>query len=236
VRKRSLESEGRPKRLGSLVVHSSEEEWLGEILEQLDQIVRATDGEFRLALAGGSTPYPLYSKMAARARANAEWHEWMTTLKVFFVDERQVSLAAPESNAGRLERLWEGLPATLFPILEAADYQRLLLDVRGKNPDEPLFHLIILGMGTDGHVASLFPGVTNPDGDLVFETKAPGSGPDRWSLSFQLLQDAASRWLVCRGPDKLEILWKGLAGRGTLPVEELLQGESIPLSCFFLLD
>ncbi len=121
----------------------------------------ASRGVFHVALAGGSTPRELYATLAREERAHfARWHAW-------FGDERRVPPDDEKSNFRMatqtlLEpadipeehwhpiRVWEGEPE------EAAQtYERELLMHLGPSPR---FDLVLLGMGADGHVASIFPG------------------------------------------------------------------------------
>lgn len=148
-----------------------------EILSDLDQLVQraleillakielaiAERGRFTIALAGGSTPKPLY---AAIARQNLAWEK----IHVFWGDERYVPPDHPESNAGMATQIWlDQVPlpaANIHPIPTAAanpvdaaqQYAQDLQAFFQSQPGEfPAFDVILLGIGTDGHTASLFP-------------------------------------------------------------------------------
>ncbi len=113
-----------------------------------------------IGLAGGSTPRLTYELLADRTVPWEAVHAWMT-------DERHVPENHPESNAGMARRaLFDHVPATLHavphdenPQVAAADYEetlrRLLGGTRGGGPQPGL---VVLGVGEDGHTASLFPG------------------------------------------------------------------------------
>lgn len=121
----------------------------------------AERGRFDVALAGGESPKPLYE--ALRTRQDIEWRRW----EVFFGDERAVSSHDPRSNLlGAEESLLNRVgvrPERVHPMYSlgldveqaARDYERELATVLGS---PPVFDLIILGVGRDGHTLSLPPG------------------------------------------------------------------------------
>ncbi|HTP24601.1 MAG TPA: 6-phosphogluconolactonase [Anaeromyxobacteraceae bacterium] len=129
----------------------------------------AQRGRFALALAGGSTPKRLYA-LLAEPPFSAEM-PWSQT-EVFFGDERHVRPDDPESNYGMArDALFSRVPIPTGnvhrirgeePSAEAAaqDYERELRNAFGlaRTRDVPRLDLILLGMGEDGHTASLFPG------------------------------------------------------------------------------
>lgn len=126
----------------------------------------ADHGYCTLALAGGSTPKPLYNGLA---KANLPWSQ----LYIFWGDERYVPVEHPDSNAGMAKQVWLDhvpipteqifIPPTHHPdpATSAQVYQttiQQLFDSLQKAPTAiPQFDLIFLGMGADGHTASLFP-------------------------------------------------------------------------------
>lgn len=124
----------------------------------------AARGQFTVALAGGSTPRATYALLAAE---EVDW----PSVHVFWGDERCVPPDHPDSNY-RLAReaLLDHVPLTtgnvhrirgeISPEEAAADYERTLRSFFARRPEGPTarFDLILLGMGEDGHTASLFPG------------------------------------------------------------------------------
>jgi 6-phosphogluconolactonase len=121
----------------------------------------AQRGQFTIALAGGSTPKPLYEKLAAQ---DLPWDK----IHIFWGDERYVSADHPDSNEGMARRAWlDRVPfpgANLHPMpTQATDpaesaqqYEAHLRQFFGSQ-DIPAFDIILLGLGDDGHTASLFP-------------------------------------------------------------------------------
>ena len=126
----------------------------------------AERGQFTIALAGGSTPKPLYEKLSAQ---DLPWDK----IHVFWGDERYVSATHPDSNEGMARRAWldrvpfpaenlHPMPTqAIDPAESAQQYEAHLRAFFGDSffgtQEIPTFDLILLGLGDDGHTASLFP-------------------------------------------------------------------------------
>jgi len=123
----------------------------------------ARHGRFEVALAGGSTPVGLYRRLAAKPYAKTiDWQR----VHLFWGDERCVAPDHPDSNFGMAdEALLQAVAVVrenvhrmrgeLSPERAAAEYEQVL---RSSLQQPPGFDLVLLGMGEDGHTASLFPG------------------------------------------------------------------------------
>ncbi len=125
----------------------------------------AERGRCTLAVAGGSTPKPLYEQLAAEPDLPQE------NLYVFWGDERYVAPTHPDSNQAMVRAAWldrePPFPAAnIFPMptaagdpaVDAEAYETQIRDFFRVSPGEvPQFDIILLGMGDDGHTASLFP-------------------------------------------------------------------------------
>ena len=134
-------------------------------------------GRFSLALAGGSTPKRLYELLAEPPfRDGIPWD----AVEIFFGDERSVPPEHPDSNYGMAHRaLLSKVPVAAHRMVaesgEADAYERLVRErVAEKRDGIPAFDLILLGMGKDGHTASLFPGTAALQRD-----RAPGGDERR---------------------------------------------------------
>lgn len=126
----------------------------------------AARGRFNFVLSGGSTPAPLYQRLALPPYSEAmPWNE----THFYWGDERIVPPTHEESNVGEASRLFLDLiqarseyihriKGELSPIDAAADYSERLSALSGKSGNGTLFDLVLLGLGSDGHTASLFPG------------------------------------------------------------------------------
>lgn len=154
-------------------------------------------GQAAVALSGGSTPRAMHRRLAARP---LDW----SRVHVYFGDERCVPPDDPASNHRMVrESLLDRAPAHVHRIegevgaREAASrYAQVLA------PALPL-DLVVLGMGEDGHTASLFPDTPEPaPGALVVATRSPVAPHDRVSLSYQVLAGAGARVLLVSGAGK----------------------------------
>ena len=172
----------------------------------------AARGRFALAIPGGSVVSLLARGLAAPVAA-PNWH-------VFWADERRVPLADPQSNfrLAETELLPKLAGAQIHPIRgSAADYETEL------RPFLPL-DLILLGVGEDGHVASLFPEhpATRETARLVAEVHdAPKPPPDRVTLTFPVLNAARETLVVAAGAGKAAVVGRIFSAPGDLPAQRL---------------
>jgi 6-phosphogluconolactonase len=189
----------------------------------------AERGRAAVSLAGGTTPGLLYSYLAVTGPAEAPWDR----IDFFFGDERCVPPTSPDSNYALARReLFEplGTPAGSVhrieaelrpPAAAAEQYEsRLRTHFGGAEPE---FDLVLLGVGTDGHTASLFPG----DGALeeahrwVVPVRAPaGYEPaERVTLTLPVLNRARAVFILALGAAKHSVIAEVLGGEAQgLPI------------------
>src|SRR3984957_3065718 len=194
-----------------------------------EEVIRvATDsiaqrGRFTIALSGGSTPRNLYTLIAANAGASVPWD------KVFFFwsDERHVPLDDPDSNyLMAKETLLSKLPippANIFPVpagnkdaeAVAEAYEQTIRNLFALKPTEvPRFDLILLGMGPDGHTASLFPETPalEEKSRLVTANWVEKLKTSRITFTLPLLNAARYVVFLVSGTDKAAVLREVLEG------------------------
>ncbi len=162
----------------------------------------AARGAFHLVLAGGETPLAVYERLR---RAETDWSAW----HLYFGDERCRPRGDPVRNDARIAERWldhvpippaqvHPIPAELGPEAAAAAYAQALAPV-GE------FDLVLLGLGEDGHTASLFPGrVLEMDrgADVLPVRGAPKPPPERVSLSAPRLSRARQVLFFVQGGAK----------------------------------
>jgi len=196
----------------------------------------AERGRFTVALSGGRTPRTLYSLLASPT-----WRErmpWAQT-ELYLGDERCVPADHPDSNARMVhESLLDQLPQppAFFPMVtqpdkpaqDAAHYGQLLRE-RLTEDDAyapPCFDLVLLGMGADGHFASLFPGTAAVEDreSLVLPVWVEALNAWRISLGRRVIAAARQRIVLVTGEDKRatldEILHNPLSNK---PIARLQQ-------------
>jgi 6-phosphogluconolactonase len=187
----------------------------------------AERGHAFVALSGGTTPKQMGSILAREPyRSRIPWDR----VDVFWGDERWVPLGSPESNAGEAKRgflnlvpippgnvhLWD--TAAKSPRDAAAAYETLLREIFTEPSGVPRFDLVLLGMGEDGHTASLFPntGALVPHGQLTVANYVPRMDATRLTLTAPVLNAGREILFLVGGPGKADTL------------EEVLEGPELP--------
>lgn len=159
----------------------------------------AARGSFHLVLAGGETPLPVYRQLAA---ADAQWRQW----HLYFGDERWLPAGHPGRNETAIRREWlERVPipdAQIHAIAPQTDPERAAACYRQALHSVATFDLVLLGLGTDGHTASLFPGTTADAQDVFAVRDAPGAFPVRITLSPERLRRSRALLFVVAGAGK----------------------------------
>jgi 6-phosphogluconolactonase len=203
------------------IVHGAGDKAIADWLEaRIRMACGRTSATVALAVPGGSTPFPILALLAER---RLEWDR----LAFYPTDDRIVPLDHPASNTGKLVALFEPQGAGV-----------LALPADGSGAALPSFDLVWLGMGGDGHIASLFPN-TDPQADdpqqvrrLTPDPLPPEAPFDRITLTIPALLNSAEILFVMRGDDKRAVLEAALAGASDLPVARLLRAVRQPVTCF----
>ncbi|MBX9469221.1 MAG: 6-phosphogluconolactonase [Rhizobium sp.] len=190
----------------------------------------ARGGEATLAVSGGSTPKAFFEALSTRA---LDWAK----VKVTLVDERFVPEDNPRSNYLLVKTHLlknEATAAEFVPLYRPeATIEDAAKTASGIVPgmSRP-FDVAILGMGTDGHTASFFPGGDHLAAALdltlprrVMTMEAPGAGEARLTLSFSALHDAGLLVVHIEGAEKKAVLEKALAGTDEqeMPIRAVLE-------------
>ncbi len=217
---------------------SEQEVGLCAALTVIDEARRALvrRGRCVVAVPGGATPLPMFAALAAlSAEQRFDW----SGATFVFVDERRVPYSSPDSNVGAAVQ--HGLGALTgarvlgMPVAGEAEhgaraYETSLREVlRAAAGRYAAIDLVVLGVGADGHVASLFPG--SPALDVsrrwVVPVEAPSGIRERLTLTLPLLRGARRRLILVTGAAKREIVARvlGRAGdAGDLPVHQVASG------------
>ena len=191
----------------------------------------AAKGRFAVALSGGSTPRQLFAELA-----KDKWQtelDWSNVL-IFWGDERFVPASDEQSNQKMArEALLDHVPIppeNIFPIpflatpeASAAQYEA---DLNRVFAGLPQFDLIFLGLGTDGHTASLFPGsaALREKQRWVCSAKPKVSGPERITLTYPVLNHARLLCFLVTGREKAEMvktIWEDSPGGEEFPAQRI---------------
>jgi 6-phosphogluconolactonase len=200
------------------------------VAEWLCRLAQASDGDFAICLSGGSTPRRLYETLATPAIAAR--FPWQRT-QWFWGDERFVPQDHPDSNYRMTrEALLSRVPIPgdnihpvptegLSPEQAAAAYETILKRFYGADllvPDRPLFDVALLGIGENGHTASLFPGQPALQETRRWAVAAAGAKSEpRITLTYPALNSSRDVAFLATGEGKREMVARAQAGDRTIP-------------------
>jgi len=190
------------------------EETVTRILAAADKAI-SERGVFKIVLAGGTTPGVAYKILKDQA---ADWSKW----EIFHGDERCLPVDDSERNSLMANQLW------LDHVAVADDMNHVIKAELGAEPgrddyasviDGKLpFDMVLLGMGEDGHTASLFPGHVNDTSETMHAVhNSPKPPPDRVTMSAATLGNTHELLILVTGAGKQEAVAKWKAGEA-LPV------------------
>ena len=200
-----------------IIEGSSDERIADWLAGRLQAELRGHDTPVAITVPGGSTPFPI---LDALSRYPLDWNR----VTVWPGDDRRVPEDHPASNTGRIRALLEpaGAEVVTLSTMEAV----------------PHFALAWLGMGGDGHIASLFPNADPRTDDpqrircLTPDPLPPEAPFDRITLTLPALLDSDELVFVVRGRDKRALIEAAAMGENDLPVARLLSAARQPVTCF----
>lgn len=200
-----------------------------EFARRAHQAVEAR-GRFVVALAGGTTPRIVYTRLADRLGPYRAQIPWARTF-VLFGDERQVAPDHSDSNFRMAsETLLRHVPVPEDQVHRmrgenpdsqraAEEYEEILRDVfRLAERERPRFDLVLLGIGADGHTASIFPGTpaVHETARMATAVKLP-PGPDRITLTLPVFNSAAAVLFLASGGNKADAARQVVGGATDSP-------------------
>ncbi|MEI2635507.1 MAG: 6-phosphogluconolactonase [Methylotenera sp.] len=198
------------------------------ILQAADEAI-AKHGSFLIVLAGGSTPKSIYQLLS---KQQADWSKW----HIYHNDDRCLPVGHAERNSKMARDVWldhvaipqnqiHDIPAELGNIEGAKAYAETLKDVRA-------FDLVILGLGEDGHTASLFPNqAVDNSADAVPVFNAPKPPADRVTISQNRLNHSQQALFLVTGKGKQEAVdnWRnGVA----IPASLIAPENGVDVYCY----
>ncbi len=177
-----------------------------EILYISDKCIKEK-GVFSIVLAGGKSPMPLYKILS---KSNSDWANW----HVYIGDERCLPIGDYARNDTLIINNWlsgSDIPSGNIHLMRPelgmhkarTEYEKVI----GKIDK---FDVVLLGMGEDGHTASLFPNRTYPNNDVILEINSPKFPKERISMSYFRLNKAryVYKLVIGKSKEKVVDLWK----------------------------
>ncbi|EKR66092.1 MULTISPECIES: 6-phosphogluconolactonase [Leptospira] len=215
-----------------IVEFSNEKEFLTHCLNRIKEIseerIRIKNA-FHVVLTGGETAQLLYGELK---HLKTDWSKWF----FYFGDERCVPENHVDLNSLMVQKnLFEFLPVNEKQIFMIPGYlgaKKGALEYSKSIQLIPSFDLVLLGLGEDGHIASLFPGMDlSEEKDTIEIYDSPKSPKERISLSLRKINSSDCILIIAKGRKKKEIIERIKMGE-TLPVTSLFPKKSIEL-CYF---
>lgn len=189
----------------------------GAVADHIDAIIRRS-GDHWIAVPGGRTPLPIFKRLSQR---KLPW----STVSLMLTDDRLVPVDHQASNQGKLEAAFRSTGARIARLDTATNL--------------PFFDLVWLGVGEDGHIASLFPS-NDPKvegaGAIIRTTPEPlpPEAPfERLSLNLAALTNTKEIILVAYGSAKKRVLVDAIRGATDVPVARLLSAARCPITIFW---
>ncbi len=189
-----------------------------------------------IALSGGSTPLPILGLLKD---FNLNWKYF----NFFMVDERCVTISSSSSNYGNIKKVFlRYVKSNAHPIINDNDsidqcvsnYEKLLYsEIPSRKNNIPIFDLILLGMGDDGHTASLFPNTKglHENKKVVIKNSIPKLNTNRITLTYPIILNASKIIIFVKGKAKYKILKEIVMGRGDqYPIDRIIK-SNIDTTC-----
>lgn len=198
------------------------------IMRRADESI-AAHGSFSIVLAGGSTPRAIYRLLRDMPTDWSKWH-------IYLNDDRCLPIDHEERNSLMVEQVWLShvgvprnqihyIPAELGPVEGAKAYANTLANVGA-------FDLVVLGLGEDGHTASLFPGhAVDNSADAVPVFNSPKPPAERITMSQNRLNNTHTALFIVTGAGKQEAVDKWRNGEA-IPATLIQPKNGVDVYCF----
>lgn len=220
-------------KMGRIEILADPHALASHVAEWMTAAALAAKGPFRVSLCGGSTPRRLHELLAsADFRARFPWERVLW----YWGDERFVPYSDPASNFRMTREAMlvaapvppeniHPVPVDGTPEEAASRYERTLQEAYGGavlNPAKPLFDITLLGLGSDGHTASLLPGAPVLQERKRWVAVVPHGRPEvRITMTYPVLESSRQAAFVVAGQDKAEVLGAIRAGGRHVPAARI---------------
>lgn len=209
-----------------LVVYESAREAAVGAAQRIADLLTESEGRFTLGLAGGSTPSATYESLRGRATGWQRVEAWLSDERwVAPDDERSNGKMASETLMNHVDAVFHRprWSEHIEPADAAAHYEAKIRSIHGDGPPD----LILLGMGEDGHTASLFPGsaALEETSRWYVANTIPETGEERLTATYPLLWSARRLLVMATGEGKAPALRDALAGED-VPIARIDEGDA----------
>ena len=215
----------------NIVNEESFDSFSAEFLYNTLKTLSEKKNNISIALSGGTTPLPVFS-ILKDYKLNWEFFNF------FMVDERNVSISSSSSNYGNIKKVFfDNINSPSHSMINdnhtidkcAINYEKLLFSKipLGKN-NLPVFDLILLGIGDDGHTASLFPDTKglSESKKVVIKNSIPQLDTERITLTYPVILNALKIIILAKGAAKSKILKEIKIGKGDhYPITRIINSQ-----------
>ena len=204
-----------------LTLYADPKELLAEVLVQLIEVIETglrINGVFHLALTGGTLGTDLTRSLLAHLNANPQMYQG---LHLWWSDERFVSRTSSDQNSAPVNSAVTNQNVAIHTLLASDEVENIDLAVHDylAQLGENFMDLTILGLGPDGHVASLFPGAAQIDRleKVIAITDSPKPPAVRASFTMSMINASTIIWIIAAGASKAEAVTKIIEGDLSIP-------------------
>lgn len=199
----------------NIKLHPTKQDTAIALADEIALIIKKSDRkEFNIALSGGSTPFIMFEALVKNYGNEINWEN----IHFYWVDERCVEPTNKESNYGNTKKVFFDkikIPSNNIhrvigennPEHEANRYSSEIKQSLTSSNNLPQFDLILLGMGNDGHTASIFPSEIDfiESKEIAVVAKNPYNSQTRISLTGSIINNAKQIFFLVTGRDKYEV-------------------------------
>ena len=204
-----------------LTLYADPKELLAEVLVQLVEVIETglrINGVFHLALTGGTLGTDLTRELVAHLNANPQMYQG---LHMWWSDERFVERSSSDQNSAPVNSAVTNQNVVIHTLLASDEVENIDLAVHDylAQLGENFMDLTILGLGPDGHVASLFPGAAQIDRleKVIAVTDSPKPPAVRASFTMSMINASTIIWIIAAGASKAEAVTKIIEGDLSIP-------------------
>ena len=204
-----------------LTLYADQAELLEEVTSQLLEVIETglrINGVFHLALTGGTLGSELTRTLVANWNAHSEMYQG---LHIWWSDERFVERSSTEQNSSPALNSVTNKNVTIHMLRSSDEVENIDLAVEDylAQLDETFMDLTILGLGPDGHIASLFPGAAHIDRleKVIAITDSPKPPAVRATFTLSMINTSTLVWIIAAGASKADAVTKIIEGDLSIP-------------------
>ena len=195
-------------------VYPDKQQLTDAVTSQAVELIQTTKIE-NIALSGGG----LGVQVAVELIKKLAESDLLSNMKFYMADERFVEETHPESNIGQILSAISDLKVDFYhlPLPPENSLNQAANLANDQLGDDFKFDLVLLGIGPDGHTASLFPSRSYPENTVVAESNSPKPPAERLSFGYQVFNASDNVWFAVSGEQKATAVSQALSGNKNLP-------------------